>query len=203
MSAALRHQLITPEAYLASELKSSEKHEYVGGAVYAMAGGRNIHNIISGNVFLSLGTRLRGKKCRPFNSDTKVRIRFPNHIRFYYPDALVTCNQNTVEDSFQDQPNVIVEVLSESTRRTDEGEKLDAYLTIPTLEACLLVDSSNKEVVMHHRGENGFIRSIITGDAAVVPLTCLGFDLPLSEIYEGVQLPALEVVEGSSTTETT
>ncbi len=203
MPAVPRHQLITPESYLASELKSPVKHEYVGGAVYAMAGARNIHNIISGNVFLALGNRLRGKKCRPFNSDTKVRIRFPNHIRFYYPDALVTCHQNPVDDSFQDQPNVIVEVLSESTRRTDEGEKLDAYLSIPTLESYLLVDSSNKEVVMHYRGENGFIRSITTGDSAVVPLECLGFDLPLSEIYEGVQLPALEVVEDSSTTETT
>lgn len=195
MSAAPRHQLITPEAYLASEVHSPVKREYVGGAVYAMAGARNIHNIISGNVFLGLGTRLRGKKCRPFNSDTKVRIRFPNHIRFYYPDALVTCQQNPVEDSFQDQPNVIVEVLSESTRRTDEGEKLDAYLTIPTLEAYLLVDSSNKEVVMHHRGDNGFIRSVITGDSGTIPLKCLGFELPMSEIYDGVQLPALEVVE--------
>lgn len=202
MSAASRHQLITPESYLASELKSPVKHEYVGGAVYAMAGGRNIHNIISVNILGALHMRLRGKKCRPFNSDTKVRIRFPNHIRFYYPDALVTCHQNPVDDCFQDQPNVIVEVLSESTRRTDEGEKLDAYLTIPTLEAYLLVDSSNKEVVMHYRGENGFIRSIITGDSAVVPLKCLGFDLPMAEIYEGMQLPALEVVDGSSTTET-
>ncbi len=203
MSAAPRHQLITPEAYLASELKSPVKREYVGGAVYAMAGARNIQNIIALNTLLALGNRLRGKKCRPFNSDTKVRIRFPNHTRFYYPDAQVTCQQNPVDDSFQDQPNVIVEVLSESTRRTDEGEKLDAYLTIPTLEAYLLVDSSNKEVVMHQRGDNGFIRSVITGDSGTIPLNCLGFDLPMSEIYEGVQLSALEVVDDSSTTETT
>lgn len=195
MSAVHRHQHVTPEAYLASELKSPTKHEYVGGAVYAMAGARNIHNVIAGNIFLSLGTRLRGKKCRPFNSDTKVRVRFPNHVRFYYPDVQVVCQPNSMEESFQDQPNVIVEVLSESTRRTDEGEKLDAYLTIPSLETYLLVDSSNKEVVVEQRGSNGFQRSILIGDEGVVPLPCLGFDLPLAEIYEGVQLPALEVVE--------
>ena len=195
MSAVHRHQHVTPEAYLASELKSPTKHEYVGGAVYAMAGTRNIHNVIAGNIFGSLGTRLRGKKCRPFNSDPKVRVRFPNHVRFYYPDVQVVCQPNSMEESFQDQPNVIVEVLSESTRRTDEGEKLDAYLTIPSLETYLLVDSSNKEVVVEQRGSNGFQRSILIGDDGVVPLPCLGFDLPLAEIYDGVQLPALEVVE--------
>jgi Uma2 family endonuclease len=195
MSAVLRHQYITPEAYLASELKSPTKHEYVGGAVYAMAGARNIHNVIAGNIFGSLHSRLRGKKCRPFNSDTKVRVRFPNHVRFYYPDVQVVCQPNSMDESFQDQPNVIVEVLSESTRRTDEGEKLDAYLTIPSLETYLLVDSANKEVVVEQRGSNGFQRSILIGDEGVVPLPCLGFDLPLAEIYEGVQLPALEVVE--------
>ncbi len=195
MSAVHRHQHVTPEAYLASELKSPTKHEYVGGSVYAMAGTRNIHNVIAGNIFGSLGTRLRGKKCRPFNSDTKVRVRFPNHVRFYYPDVQVVCQPSSMEESFQDQPNVIVEVLSESTRRTDEGEKLDAYLTIPSLETYILVDSSNKEVVVEQRGSNGFQRSILIGDDGVVPLPCLGFDLPLAEIYEGVQLPALEVVE--------
>jgi Uma2 family endonuclease len=196
MSAALRHAFVSPESYLASELKSSTKHEYVGGAVYAMAGGRNIHNMIAGNIFLSLGTRLRGKKCRPFNSDTKVRVRLPTHVRFYYPDVQVVCLPNPVEDSFQDQPQVIVEVLSESTRRTDEGEKRDAYLTIPTLETYLLVDSANKEVVVYQRDDTAFQRTIHTGDEGVIPLPGLGLELPMAEIYEGVQLPALEMLEG-------
>lgn len=196
MSAAVRHALVSPEYYLESELKSPIKHEYVGGAIYAMAGARNIHNIIAGNVFLSLGTRLRGKKCRPFNSDTKVRVRFPTHVRFYYPDVQVVCLPNPVEDSFQDQPQVIVEVLSESTRRTDEEEKREAYLTIPTLETYLLVDSANKEVVVYQRGESAFERTIYTGDDGIIPLPGLGLELLMSEIYEGVQLPALEVLEG-------
>ena len=186
---------ISPSAYLESESKSPTKHEYVGGAVYAMAGGRNIHNIIAGNVFGFLHGKLRGKKCRPFNSDTKVRVRFPTHVRFYYPDVQVVCLPNPVEDSFQDQPQVIVEVLSESTRRTDEEEKREAYLTIPTLETYLLVDSANKEVVAYQRGASAFGRMIYTGDEGVIPLPGLGLELPLTEIYEGVQLPALEVLE--------
>jgi len=186
---------ISPSAYLESESKSPIKREYVGGAVYAMAGGRNIHNIIAGNVFGFLHGKLRGKKCRPFNSDTKVRVRFPTHVRFYYPDVQVVCLPNPVEDSFQDQPQVIVEVLSESTRRTDEEEKREAYLTIPTLETYLLVDSANKEVLAYQRGASAFDRTIYTGDEGVIPLPGLGLELPLAEIYEGVQLPALEVLD--------
>lgn len=195
MSAALRKNLISPEAYLAGELKSPIKHEYVGGIVHAMAGAKNIHNIIAGNVFLAFGTRLRGKKCRPFNSDTKVRVRLPNQVRFYYPDVQVVCSPNPTDDSFQDQPSVIVEVMSDSTRRTDEHEKLDAYTTIPSLETYLLVDSSNKQVFIYRRGDNGFSRDVVSGTRGAIPLPCLGFDLPLAEIYEDVQLPALETVE--------
>ncbi|MFN0076656.1 MAG: Uma2 family endonuclease [Prosthecobacter sp.] len=187
--------MISPADYLETELLSPIKREYIAGRVYAMGEFQNRHNIIAGNTLVTLHARLRGKKCRPFNSDTKLRIRFPNHVRFYYPDVQVVCQPNSVDESFQDQPNVIVEVLSESTRRTDEGEKLDAYLTIPSLETYLLVDSTNKEVVVQQRGDTGFTRSVYIGDDGVIPLACLGFDLPLAEIYEGVQLPALEVVE--------
>lgn len=192
---ALRHATVSVDRYLADELKSPIKHEYVGGTVYAMAGARNIHNIIAGNFFGALHSRLRGKKCRPFNSDTKVRVKLPDHVRFYYPDVQVSCLPNPVDDTFQDSPNVIIEVLSNSTRRVDEGEKKDAYLTIPTLESYLLVDSANKEVVIYQRGEMGFERSVLVGDDVAVPVPCLGFDVPMSEIYEGVQLPALEVLE--------
>src|SRR5260370_33254291 len=108
-----------------------------------MAGARNAHNTIGGNVFGSLHFRLRGKRCRPFNSDTKVRVHLPNHVRFYYPDTQVSCRPNPATDSFQDEPAVLVEVLSRSTRRIDEGEKKDAYLAIPSLAVYLLVDQDH------------------------------------------------------------
>src|ERR1700735_3228658 len=103
---------ISVKDYLAGELISTVKHEYVGGAVYAMAGARNMHNRIAGNTFGALYVRLRGRRCSPFNSDTKIRVQLPGHVRFYYPDALVTCQPNPDSDSFQDEPAVLVEVLS-------------------------------------------------------------------------------------------
>lgn len=106
------------------------KHEFLGGLTYAMAGASNVHNLIATNTSTALGYRLRGGRCRAYNSDTKVRIRLPQQIRFYYPDVSV-CRSNPPSDSFQDEPVVLVEVLSSQTRRLDEGEKKDAISRFP------------------------------------------------------------------------
>src|SRR5262245_45890855 len=119
MTAAKKLDLISVDDYLAGELVSPIKHEYLGGFVYAMAGARNAHNIITGNTLAALHVRLRGRPCQPFNSDTKIRVRLPTQVRFYYPDVSVVCRPNPQDESFQDEPAVIVEVLSRKTRRLD------------------------------------------------------------------------------------
>ena len=192
---ALLDTLVTPEEYLAAELLSPVKHEYLGGVVHAMAGAKNIHNEIVGNVFLAIGVRLRGKKCRPYNSDTKVRVRMPNQLRFYYPDVQVVCEPNHKDDSFQDRPVVIVEVLSPSTSRVDEGEKLDAYQTIRSLQVYIIVDSTHARVIVYRRTENVFAREVYHGLEGAIQLDCIGIELPLAEIYERTEFPPLEVVE--------
>ena len=177
--------LVTPEDYLAGEVESDVRHEYVGGAVYAMAGGRNQHNTVKGNVFSAFHSQLRGKPCRPFDSDTKVRLRLPDQTRFYYPDAQITCHPNPPNDTFQDHPSVIVEVLSASTRRIDEGEKREGYLALPSVEAYLLVESERALVVCLRRGASGFSREVYEGRDAVVPLPEAGITLALRDVYEG------------------
>lgn len=186
MSAARKWNLTSIDEYLAGELISPVKHEYVGGVIYAMAGARNVHNVISGNIFGSLYLGLRGKCCRPFNSDTKIRVHLPMQIRFYYPDVSVVCNPNPPLDSFQDEPIAIFEVLSAKTRRLDEGEKKDAYLSIPSLAIYTLVESETAAVVVHRRTTAGFVREVHEGMAAVLPLTEIDLELPLADIYDGV-----------------
>jgi Uma2 family endonuclease len=171
---------------LARELVSPVKHEYLAGVVYAVAGVRNAHNLIATNTIAALGGRLRGKRCRPFNSNTKIRVRLPTHLRFYYPDASVICRPNPQSDSFQDEPSVIVEVLSQDTRRIDDGEKKDAYLTIPSLCVYALVEQDAPAVVMYRRTEQGFVREVYEGLDAVLPLPEINTELPLSEVYDGV-----------------
>ena len=101
MSAARKLNLVSVEDYLAGELASPVKHEYLGGVVFAMAGGRNAHNIIKVNVVGSLYGRLRGRPCRPFDSDTKIRIHLPTQMRFYYPDVSVICRPNPQDGETQ------------------------------------------------------------------------------------------------------
>src|SRR4051794_40068350 len=119
MSTAKKLNPVSVEDYLAGELRSPVKHEYLGGVVYAMPGASNNHNLIVMNISGVLHARLRGRPCRPFSSDTKVRVRLATQVRFYYPDTSVVCRRNPPSDSFQDDPVVIFEVLSRSTRRID------------------------------------------------------------------------------------
>jgi Uma2 family endonuclease len=188
MTAAEKLNLISVDDYLAGELISRVKHEYLGGVVHVMAGARNVHNLLASNIVGALYSRLRGRKCRAFNSDTKIRIRLPTHWRFYYPDASVVCRQNPPDDSFQDEPAVVFEVLSRATRRLDTGEKRDAYLTIPALGVYVMVEQDTTAVVVDRRTEQGFQREVYTGASAVIPLPEIEIDLPLSDIYDNVEL---------------
>jgi Uma2 family endonuclease len=187
MTAVKKRDLISIEDYLAGELVSPVKHEYIGGVVFAMAGARNTHNLIATNILVALGGRLRGKRCRPYNSDTKIRIRQAFHTRFYYPDVSIICRPNLPNESFQDEPAVIAEVLSRKTRRIDAGEKKDAYLTISSLGVYLMVEQEMPAVVAFRRGEHGFVDEVYEGLDAVIPLAEIETELPLAEIYDGVE----------------
>src|SRR5438128_5694108 len=92
---------ITPETYLAAERISERKHEYVAGAVHAMAGASRRHNLIAINILTELANQLRGKKCAPFSSDMRLRIHEAAASFYYYPDVTVDCTgseQNEVTE---------------------------------------------------------------------------------------------------------
>jgi Uma2 family endonuclease len=186
MTAAKHVKLVTVEDYLERELHSKVKHEYAGGYIYAMAGARNVHNRVAVAFVGAMLYALRGRPCEPFNSDTKVRVRMPTHTRFYYPDGMVVCDPNSPDDTFQDRPVLIAEVVSATTRRIDEGEKRDAYLSIPELSAYLLIETSSPRVVVHHRTDSGFVARQYEGLDAIIPLEAIESQLALADLYERV-----------------
>lgn len=188
MTALKQPDSISVADYLAGEEGSQTKHEYLGGTVHAMAGASNRHNDITLNCAAFLHAKLRGKPCRPYNSDTKIRIEFPDHIRFYYPDAMVVCQNNPGTDHFQTQPVVVVEVLSDSTRRADLGEKRDAYLTMPSLKVLLFVEPDIPSVMLFRRlPEGGFSTERHAGLDGEIPLPEIEASLSPAEIYENVE----------------
>ncbi len=179
--------LLSVEEYLEGEELAENKHEYLGGTVHAMACATIRHNNIAGNAFGVLFGKLRGKPCQLFNSDTKVRIELPDHTRFYYPDAMVVCQSNPETDHYQNHPVVVIEVLSESTRRTDMGEKRDGYLAIPSLKVLMLVEPDAPSVTLYRRKpEGGFSCELYEGLDSVVHLPEIEIELGLAELYERV-----------------
>lgn len=178
--------LITPEEYLAGEDGAPCKHEYLNGVVYSMAGAKNRHNIVAGNIFTTLSVGLRGKHCRAFNSDTLVHIQRGADVRFYYPDAMVVCDPRALDDRFQDKPVVIVEVQSETTARIDQGEKRECYLSIPTMQVYVMVDAEHCAITVWRRVGDHWEMQYLADNAAVLRLEEIECELPLAEIYDGV-----------------
>lgn len=189
MSTVRQSDPISIAAYLSGEETATRKHEYVEGVVYAMVGATNAHNRIATNGTGALHAQLRGKPCQVFNSDTKVRVRLARGTRFYYPDASVVCRLNPQNDTFQDAPVVIIEVVSESTRRTDENEKREAYLSIDSLCVYILVEQATAGVVVYRRTDSGFERETYVGHDAVLPLPEIDCELRLADLYENVEFP--------------
>ena len=183
--------LMSVDEYLAFETDGEVRHEYLGGYLYAMAGAKTIPNRAAANFLGLLHAQLRGKPCEPFNSDMKVRIPMASHTRFYYPDGMIVCTPNGPDDPFQDLPVVIAEVISESTRRTDEGEKREAYLSIPSLQVYLLIEIDQPRVVAYRRDPSagGFNSELYDGLGEIVPLSEIDAQLPLKDLYERVEFP--------------
>jgi Uma2 family endonuclease len=119
MSTAEVPEFVSVDDYLASEAIATTRSEYIEGWVRAMTGATNRHNRVKGNCFYQLKRALAGKPCQPFDSDTKVRVRKEGRTRFYYPDLQVVCESNAPTEVFQDDPVLVVAMLSPSTRQYD------------------------------------------------------------------------------------
>ncbi len=184
-----KSELVSIDDYLEGELVSEVKHEYLGGVIHAMAGGKMRHHKAAGNAYSSLHHSLKGKPCQPFNSDTKTRIHLPNQVRFYYPDVQVICDPVDEDSLFTDIPTVVIEVLSDSTSRTDRGEKRDAYLLVPSLKVLIIIDPSKICVDVDRRAPHGaFIPEHYNLMEEVIHLPEIETSLPVADIYEGITL---------------
>ena len=176
---------ITVDEYLAGELISEVKHEYVDGEVYAMAGASRAHITLVGNAYLALRTRLAGTPCTPYFSDLKVRLAIRGKEIFYYPDVVVGCDPRDNDSHSLRFPKFIIEVLSPATSRFDRQEKLLNYATIPSLEEYLLVDQDVAQVTLF-RGRSEWMGEVITGLDSVVHLESMDLKITLRQLYEGV-----------------
>ena len=170
---------ISETDYLEGEKLSDIKHEYMNGEVFAMSGAHANHNYIAGNFHTALNVHLKGKPCRPYISDMKVKIA----SNYFYPDVLVDCSD--VDGYFTETPTLIVEVLSKSTRRMDETTKRMLYLQIPTLQEYILVEQDIVRIEVARRSEGWQPMRYFLGDEVV--LESVGLTLKVEDIYDRVR----------------
>jgi Uma2 family endonuclease len=186
-SAAAIAPFVSEEEYLATEVRSEVKREYLGGAVYAMAGASEPHNIIAMNLYVALGTRLRGKRCQPFGSDMKVRLLPLDSTYYYYPDAMIACDPTDSGHGWRERPSALFEIITEDTRRIDEREKRLAYLQLASLDAYVRLEQDRAEVVIDRRTSEGWKAERLSGLDAIIRLPSLGIELSLAELYERIK----------------
>lgn len=171
--------------YLEAEKHSAERHEYVDGQVYAMAGSSLRHNDIALNIAFALRTAARGTPCKINLSDVKVRAQ--RSKAYYYPDVILSCQRNAADDYYLEHPCLIVEVSSPSTEWKDFTEKLIAYQKLEALQAYLIVAQDQPQVTMFYRDlEGAWEVTRFDHLEQVLMLACLDARLTLAEIYEGV-----------------
>lgn len=180
----------TIEEYLEFEKTSEEKHEYYQGEIFAMSGTKVDHNIIAGNIYGELKQRLKGKSCRPFNSDQRLYI--PQNSLFTYPDISIICGEIITlhnDDWNILNPSVIIEVLSPGTKDYDRGGKFKLYRDIATLKEYILVDTETISIEAFRININGYweLEEYKKPDTTLLVKT-VQVTIPVAEIYEGIKL---------------
>ena len=184
MAHAIKYDLIPLDDYLAGERDVEIRSEYVDGLIYAMAGASETHNTIAMSFASAIDNKLKDG-CRVWQSDMKVVICNEGQKFSYYPDIMAACGENTDDLYVRTNPILIVEVLSDSTERTDLKEKFDNYTSIPTLLEYVVV-SQDVPLVRLWRRRTSWEREAYRADDTF-RLESVGLDVPVQHIYRRVR----------------
>ena len=176
---------ISVEEYLAGELESDVKHEYIAGEVYAMAGVSDAHELIAGNLFLALRQHLGTGPCKVFFGGVKLRVEVARTDIFYYPDVMVTCDPADTERYFKTRPAFLAEVTSPTTERIDRHEKFSTYVGVPTLQDYLLVSQHEAIATVFRRAQNWQPTVLTARDTLELP-ALNHLSLPVASLFAGV-----------------
>jgi Uma2 family endonuclease len=189
--------LCTPEEYLQFERDAFERHEWLDGTIYAMAGESPEPSLICSNANASLNLQLRGRPCAVYSPNMKVYSRLPSDVGlkglFSYPDCTVVCGQARFHDEHRDiliNPRVVIEVLSPTTERYDRGKKFLRYQQNSSMTDYVMIAQAYPSIEHYARQTNGsWLYSITTDLTASVPLESIEFRLPLADVYDRIVFP--------------
>ncbi|HYO25251.1 MAG TPA: Uma2 family endonuclease [Lacipirellulaceae bacterium] len=190
MSASPQRAL-SPEEYLELERSLPTKHAYFRGEMFAMGGASREHNLISGNIAAAIHSQLVARPCEFYQHDMRVKVSASG--LYTYPDVVITCDRPRFEDKELDtllNPQVIIEVLSDSTEKYDRGKKFEQYQQIDSLREYLLVAHGYPSVDQHLRGDDGaWTLRQVRGLDGTVRLPSVECELRLADVYAKVAFP--------------
>lgn len=181
--------------YLEMELHSETRHEYVNGRIYEMSpGATSVHYRICLNLIGTLYNQTRNRSCHVFTGDARVKVS-PTGM-YTYPDISALCGEPRFEN-FKGvdtvlNPSVIIEVLSRTTEEYDRGDKFEHYSRLESLQEYVLVSQRRMRVEQFVRDGADWRLSDLRDPEAVLRLASIGCEIPLAEIYEGVEFPNIE-----------
>jgi Uma2 family endonuclease len=189
---AIPKPTVTPQEYLAEERKADFKSEYYRGEVFAMAGATFEHSLIKDNFSGETRDQLKAGRCRVVTSDMRVQVSMTG--LYTYPDIVVVCDEPAFEDNCFDtllNPQVLIEILSDSTEGYDRGAKFHHYRKIPTLREYVVV-SQNRPLVeryVRQSEDRNWLLTPFEGLDRTFEFASIAARVALSEIYRGVAFP--------------
>jgi Uma2 family endonuclease len=174
------------EDYLAWEEGQTEKHEFVRGETFAMAGARREHVTVCVNLASAFKNHLCGTPCRAYMADMKLRVETVD--TGFYPDVMVSCDRGDHAASrFLSRPTLLVEVLSDSTAAYDRGDKFADYRKLDSLQEYVIVDIDARRVECFRRNaENRWVLYDFAGEEAA-EFASIGLTMPLASVFEDVE----------------
>ena len=180
---------LTPEEYLAIERAAEYKSEFYNGEMFAMSGASRNHVRIVRNLVGELRAQLKRRPCDVYSTD--LRLRVDETGLYTYPDVMVACAEQKFADDHHDtllNPILVIEVLSESTKNYDRGEKFTHYRRIGSLQEYLLVAQDRAHIELHVRqAGNGWLLTEFDGREAVIRLAAISCVLEAAEIYDKIE----------------
>lgn len=186
---------LTPDEYLAIERDAPLRSEFFDGEMFAMAGATEQHTLAKDNFAGEARNALKGGPCRVVTSDMRVKISAKG--LYVYPDVVIYCGDAQFEDDVRDtllNPQIIVEVLSDSTEGYDRGNKFKSYRKLPSLREYILISQNSPSVERHvpQEGSRSWLMTPFDGLEDVFSFASSPVQIPLAEIYRGVRFPAPE-----------
>ena len=178
---------ISEQEYLEFEKDSDIKYEYFEGEIFAMAGASERHNLIVSNVIISLGSQLKGKNCRVYPSDMRLKIEKTG--LYTYPDIMIVCGQRKFNNDKPEtilNPDVIIEVLSDSTETYDRGKKFEHYRNLDSLREYVLISQNFEKFEKYYKTDNRWIFSYTDKNNTSIMLESVNCELNHLEIYDKI-----------------